>query len=274
MGRVIMRIFLLTLFATVAIGVPAFHHYNPTLAIEVPAFAEVETAEAVQPLAESDGTTFPIAGQDPDPPDFEEGIVLDAQGSCEVGELVRFDASQSNVEGLTWQILPHTPDFEVIEEGRRAFFSARVPGKFLVIIAGASAGKPYLQHHTIIVEGEPLPPSPKTLPQKVRGWVDEVEDYDGKADKAKAMAGAFRKLAANEDIEVEEILEATAVANSAILGDDLDQWIPFLDRLGQELDAYVEGDDLSTRKQYREVWLLIASGIEQAVPAEEKNNQN
>jgi hypothetical protein len=205
------------------------------------------------------GQSFRIAGQEP----VEEiGIILRAQEDAEIGELVRLDARESVVDGLTWQIIPDTPDFEVIEDGRRAFFSSRVGGSYLVIIAAAKDGIPFLKHHTITVIGEEPEPGPENLAGKVRRWTKAVEDYEGRAEHAKAMALVFRKLATADDVSVDQMLEATATANSAVLGDNLEKWLPLLEPLGAELDAISAADGLDTREQYEAVWLAIADGID------------
>lgn len=256
MRYVYFRIFLLSFFVGAALGFPVYKVYQeihdaPKVAkLDVPTLAE-----------EGVGNSFPIAGQDPVPAD---GIILKAPDICEIGELVRFDARDSTVN-LTWQILPATNDFEVVDQGKRAFFTSRIPGSYLVIIAGAKEDVPYLVHHTIVVEGD-FEPGPVTLAQKVSGWVAQVEDYEGKDIKAAALADVFRSLATKEEVSVDDMLEATAVANSAVLGDDLEKWVPFLEALGNELDAYVEEGELDTRADYREIWLLIAKGIERSVP--------
>lgn len=211
------------------------------------------------------GTVFPIAGQDAEP--TEAGLKLRAPDMCEVGELVRFDVSESTVDGITWQILPYTEDFEVIEDGRRAFFSARAEsagGTFLIMVAGAKDGQAFLLHHTIAVAGQPGPPVPETLAIRVTSWAKKVADYEKRKDHAMALAGVFRKLAEADDVKVEQMIEATATANSAILGADLDKWMPFLEALGKELDAYVEADQLTTKEQYKEIWNQIAEGLEKA----------
>lgn len=208
------------------------------------------------------GQSFPIAGQD----ESEiSGIVLRAQDEAEIGELVRIDASASDVDSLAWQIIPYTEDFEVIEDGRRAFFSSRVGGSYLIIIGAAKGNQAYLTHHTIEVIGEEPEPGPETLSIKVRRWTKSVEKYEMREGHALALAGVFRKLANAEDVDVENMLEATATANSAILGDDLDKWLPLLEPLGQELDTISAAGGLGTRDQYKDVWLAIAEGIEKGV---------
>ena len=204
------------------------------------------------------GSTYPIAGQEPID---ESGVVLQSQDTAEIGELVRLDASASQVDSLTWQIIPHTEDFEVIEDGRRAFFSSRVPGSYLIIIAAAKDQQAFLRHHTIEVIGELSPPGPEGLATKVRRWTRKVKDYEGRKVHALAVAAVFRKLANAEDVDVERMLEATATANSAVLGDHIENWLPLLEPLGAELDFI----GLETRDDYKRVWLSIAEGIEKGI---------
>jgi hypothetical protein len=211
---------------------------------------------------ESDGFTLPVAGQDEAPAD---GIILEAPELADVGELVRFDASQSTVN-LTWQILPYTEDFEVIEGGKRAFFSSRVPGQYLVIIAGAKGDQPYLQHFTIIVDGGDFQPGPLTLSRKVAAMVRKVKDYEGKHADAARLAANFRKAVSTPDLNIETILNDTAVGNSAALGENQAAWEPFLVDLGGELDSFIDAGELNTLDQYKAVWLEIADGIESTIP--------
>lgn len=225
-----------------------------------------EVAEALSDLPEV-GNSFKIAGQDPEPTPAAE-IILRAPDVSEVGELVRLDARESTVDGMIWQILPYSEDFEVIEEGRRAFFTSRSAGTYLFIIAGAKDGQAFLVHHTIIVDGGVDNSDAGTLAAKIRAWLSKVPDYEGKAAKAQAMSAVFSRLANDDGVDVDDLLQATATANAAVLGPDLDKWIPFLDSLGSELDIYVENDELGTREQYREVWLLISKAIDRVFPPE------
>lgn len=215
-----------------------------------------------------------IAKQDVEPSPQPINLVLKAPDTCEIGELVRLDVRDSQVEGIRWQVLPETPDFEVIEDGRRAFFSSRVPGPYLFMIAGAKGGQAYLIYHTVTVDGVVPGPGPNpvviALDKKVVAWAKKVADYDGKKAHLAGMAGVFTKMADNKDVKVEQILEATALANTAILGAKLDAWVPFLDALGTELDSLVSSGGLTTPEQYRTVWLDIAKGLEQAAQATAK----
>jgi len=253
MRYVAFRLFVLVFTCTVILCLPF---------IEVTKHYHTAESGVFLPVA---GETYPVYGQDDEATD-EANLVLRAQASCVVGELVRFDASESTVDGIIWQIKPHSNDFEVIENGRRAFFSSRTPGEYLIIVAAAAAGKPFLVHHTIVVEGEVGPPKPENLGHKIGRWFADVKTPN-KIEEARRVAGVFRTLATTE-IETAKILEATAIANREALGESLNEWIPFLENLGKELDLYVEQGLLSSREQYTEVWAAIANGLEQATKQE------
>ena len=230
----------------------------PTIYKEVRSL-ETPPTKAQQPIA---GQNHPIAGQENGD---DTGIVLRAPDEAEIGELVRLDASSSDVDSLTWQIIPATPDFEVIEDGRRAFFSSRVRGSYLIIIGGAKDQQALLRHHTIDVLGDAPEPGPENLSVRVRRWTKAVKDYEGREAQGLALAGVFRKLGLADDITVDQMLEATATANSAVLGDNLEKWLPLLEPLGRELDLITADGGLSTREQYKDIWLKIAEGIEKGV---------
>jgi hypothetical protein len=93
-------------------------------------------------------------------------------------------------------------------------------------------------------------------------WMPLVEDYDGKVEHTAAVSGVFRKLADREDVPVDNMLEATAIANSAVLGEKLEAWLPFFDKLGEKLDEYSTEGKIQSREDYRRTWLAIAEGID------------
>lgn len=209
------------------------------------AFDDVDAAERA--TVDLDGNAIP-------------GVVLVAPDTCEVGELVKLDATASVVDGLTWQIIPDTPDFEVYDSGRRAHLSARVGGEsFLIILAGAKDGVPFLYHKTIKVNGAPIPLTGLTA--KVKRWLTLLPDGTNRDAKLLAMAGVFQKIS-EQEIDTTDILKTTALANSAVLGESLTTWKPFLDELGKYLDAKVVDGKLSTRDHYQTTWASIARAME------------
>jgi hypothetical protein len=183
--------------------------------------------------------------------------------TVQVGELVRVDLRDSDLTGIDIDILPSSKDFEIIDGGKRAYFSSRVGGEYLVLIAGAKEGSAALGYFRIIVKCKSAPtPATQEVARLCEDWIALVEEYEGKNEHIAAVAGVFRKLADKQDVKVENMLEATAVANSAILGDSLDRWLPFFDKLGGQLDEYGKQGKIKSRDDYRQTWLAISDGIE------------
>ena len=185
----------------------------------------------------------------------ENGIV------AAVGELVRLDLRDSVMGGIAWRVVPETPDFEVIELGRRALLSGRAPGTYTLMIAGAKDDQAFLMFTTVEITAEGAPVPERTLSEKIIEWGKLVPHYPKRKTHAAALAEVFRKIE-KQELSVDKILEATALANSAVLGDDLDKWARFLDKLGTELDALDAAGKLSTREQYQTAWAVIAAGLD------------
>lgn len=182
-------------------------------------------------------------------------IKLTAPDECVVGELVRLDAIESDSEVLKWEVIPSTPDFEAV--GKRAFFSSRVAGDYLIIIAGSEDNKPVLYTHVIRVDGD----SPVThqLDFRIKELLKKVVSHNGREEAIK-LAQSFRAIA-GAGIPVENIVESTARANRSALGNSLEQWKPFLDGLAEYLDT----KQLSTPEDYQKTWNQIADSIERYV---------
>ena len=207
--------------------------------------------------AYTDAEPLPVITQAVDV-EVEPGIRLEAPKTCEIGELVRLDARGSNVTDLVWDILPKTIDFETVDGDKRAFFSARSSGEYLILIAGAKDGKAFLVHQKLIVNGVPAKMS--STARKIGQWLTLVQGVPDRNANLVAMAGVFRKLS-EQPVDPDKMVEATALANSAVLGDNLTGWIPFLDKLGTELDELVDEGKLDTVEQYQATWAAIAKAL-------------
>jgi hypothetical protein len=203
-----------------------------------------------------------IVGQDDADPrldikPIEAALVVKIPAECEVGELVRMDATESKVDGITWRIMPPTEDFVIVDEGRRAFFSSRSGGEFLIIVAGARDGSPFLYVQTLTVEGSPIPTTGLAL--KVDAWMKKAPNGD--ITKLPAMADVFRRLATS-DTSIDDMQKATALANSAVIGEAVAGLAPFLDEIGHELDRLEQDGSLDTREDYKRVWLELAAALD------------
>ncbi len=205
-----------------------------------------------------------IWAQEIDEPTDAPGLVLLAPDTCDIGQLVRLDARESRVDTITWAIIPETDDFEVVDGGRRAFFSSRVGGEFLIILAGANGGVPFLMYQKLTVTGSDRKAvNNPALTKMVSKWVDMIPEYKGREAHVAAIAAVFRQP--TEGVDIDSILDATARAATAIVGKDKSKWIPFMERLGNELDRMSDAGELNTREQYVVAWVQIARGIEKGL---------
>lgn len=195
-------------------------------------------------------------------PAFAE-IKLEAPNECVVGELVTLDASESTCEKLKWQVLEvdvalsECVDFKAF--GKVACFSARTSSIWLVLISGvAEDGSPEMITHKLVVGGAGGPAA-VNLDSKIRSWSKAIDKTEKTKGEAMKLAQSFRAIS-NADIPADKFLEATAKANKQALGEALQAWVPFLDRLGEYLDSA----QLNTTEDYQAIWVEIADGIERA----------
>lgn len=172
--------------------------------------------------------------------------VLTVPKTVAVGELVRFDASKSTADSFKW-IAPNS-DFQTFEGGKKAVFSARVPGEYQFILAVAKEGTVDVITVTITVTDHP------NLKQLIRQWSQGLP-------RAPAVAAAFERVAVTAPATPEEWIKLTAEANRKALGVDAPKWRPFFQKLSDYLHARAEAGELTTPEQHKEIWLQIAEAL-------------
>lgn len=194
-------------------------------------------------------------------PVVEAKVVLIAPSQARVGELVRFDASDSVADSFKWLLVPQScPDFEVYDAGRKAVFSARMEGEYVFIVAVAKEGTVDVVRHVIKVVGPPPMPVTDSLAEWIPfwNWAEMLPQ-----DECKALAASFEEIAARQDelTKPEDWLRATAEANRAVLGDRLPAWKPMLDKIGTALRKRAESGALATPEEHAAAWLEVAKGL-------------
>lgn len=185
-------------------------------------------------------------------------IVLTVPEKAKIGELVTLDASASAASSFKW-VAP-TPDFLVIEGGKKAVFSARKAGLYTFTLAVALRDTVDVQTFTIAVEGPVAPPTTDDLEAWIPYWRAEM---DLPADKLEALAVAFEQtsLKMTTLLTPEAIIKATAEANRAALGESLPQFVPLLQKIMAGLDKLAKSGQMKTPEQHAIVWQAIARGL-------------
>lgn len=215
------------------------------------------------------------------PDDVEPGtiadIVINAQESAEVGELVRFDVSKSTADSFKWVLVPDSIDFEIYDEGQRAVFSARHPGEYMFIVGCAYQGTIDIVTHIVTIEGgdpdPPIPPNPDipNIPKPGDGaglgewlayWCSQTQcsKYET-LQVAGSFEGVAAQISAGVLTDTKSIIEATANANRQALGDSLTDWLPVLREIQTELKSRAEAGILITPEQHAATWREIARGM-------------
>jgi len=202
-------------------------------------------------------------------------IVIEGPKEIKIGQLARLDVTKSAGKTFKWQILPSGVDFEVYDDGRKVIFSSGIPGDYTFIVACANDNDVDIKVLTIKVlpnDGSPIPgPVPPVPPSPVAGlkgqvivWAGVVNSPNKKAEAAK-LATSFLAIQASikggQLVTIEQIIEATKVANRESLGNSLQVWVPFLEQLQKYLQTQAEAGLLVTPEQHAQVWGEISEGL-------------
>ena len=203
----------------------------------------------------------PVLAQDPvEPVPAEARIVLTAPSTARIGELIRLDASESVADSFEWALVPQIlRDFETYAGGSKACFSARTAGDYQFVVACAKDGTVDVKVIIIRVLAPPETPQSASLAAWIPFW---AWDYDLPEQQRLELAASFEALANRADLQDPAAwAQATAAANRALLGDDIDTWKGLLGKIGASLQKLAESGALSTPEDHRAIWLEIAQGL-------------
>ena len=178
-------------------------------------------------------------------------IILNAPSTGSIGELIELDASKSSATSFTWRVIPETPNFKIIEKGKKLLFCSGETGTFLFIIAAAKRDSVDCIVHTIIIKGAPVI---NTLVKRVRSWLPKNSD----SKILEKLAKSFERVASAGHTDVAVLVKTTALSNRGILGSDLEEWTPFL----QSLSAYLKENYIeATVEDHLELWFKLAAAL-------------
>jgi len=189
-------------------------------------------------------------------------IVVEAPSTVQAGELVKINVGKSIADSFSWRVEPPTKNFEVVDGGRKAYFSHGTAGEFLFIIAAAKDGTSDVRTFRIKVIGSDAPPGPVSIAAKVPDWCKSVQS-PAKRDDALKLAQSFSSVAAiiKPTMTPADIVEATKKSNQDALGDNVKHWEPFLLALQSELKAQAAAGSLVNTDAHVKAWREIADGL-------------
>jgi hypothetical protein len=206
--------------------------------------------------------------------DGDAKIVIKAPTTGEVGELVRLDVSESRADDFKWILVPSTVDFEIYDDGKKAVFSARKPGDYMFIVACSNGGSVDVATCIVTITGNapappdsvvPVVPDPgagATLTQTLPYWCSQQKRPQKEAlQLAASFDSVAASISAGVNTDPRAIVELTAQTNRQALGASMDDWLPVLQRLQQELKLRAESGTLRTAEDHAQTWREIAQGL-------------
>jgi subtilisin family serine protease len=196
-------------------------------------------------------------------------VILECPTEIRSGALLILDASKSKGVNFNWIVEPATPNFLVIDGGKRAVFSAP-GGTYRFYVAGAQGDRIDAEFRTVNVVGggvtpDPVGPTPEV--PKVIEWIKLVPGEKALVkEETQALAKAFRsvqaQIAAGVLRDPNSIIAATAVANRGSLGDRATAWKPFFIELEKSLNAKRDAGELATAEDHQREWSALAKELE------------
>lgn len=177
-------------------------------------------------------------------------ISLVAPIEARIGELVILDASESEAAAFIWKVVPETRDFQIIEDGRRAFFTSRRPGTYLFVIAAAKADDVDCILHEIQIIGNPTIEDEFMI--LVKSWLPSEPDPR----ILQALARSF--IASTNTEDVATLVKQTSVANQAVLGSKLAAYKPFLIKFSEYLKQNYSDKSF---EEHVTLWLKLAETL-------------
>ena len=208
--------------------------------------------------------------------------------NAQVGDLVVLTAEDQDdtttAAKYAWSVVPSTVQKRLMEGDKVAVLVFDEPGEYAIVLATASGADLKQEVHYISVTGdEPSPepgpsptpepePEPDPTPEPDSEWatwvynlaIETVVDSN-RSEQAKLLSEQLQtvsaKIAANAIKTPREARVELRAANNRALGINASAWIEFSLRLSSHLAELSDKGELSTMRQYQEIYLGIAEGL-------------
>jgi hypothetical protein len=186
-------------------------------------------------------------------------VIIEGPAEITIGQLARLTVEKSAGKTFKWQVLPAAAaeNLQIYDDGRRAVFSSPSTGEVIFIVACSNEGDVDVKTYALkITNGVVVPPNtPDTPVNPATGVVGRVYDW------AKSVNAIASQIDSGQLTTADDIAAATKVGNRTALGNSLQAWVPFLEKLQKEMRTQSEAGLLVTPPQHSLLWRQIAEGL-------------
>lgn len=187
--------------------------------------------------------------------------LIEAPIEAQPGELVILEAKIA-AASYTWKVIPDNENYKIIEDGKKLIFSSQYPGQYIFVLAAAKGDTVDMIVHTINIvvyepEPEPAPivePAVDTFIELVKTWLPE--DYEH--NEPMLLSRSFELVALIGHDDIDKFLKVTALSNRTSLGEELDKWKPFLEKVSQYCKENLAEKDIDAHIEF---WLELAKAL-------------
>ena len=177
-------------------------------------------------------------------------IVINVPAAAGIGELVTLDASASTTP-FSWYFISEDADFKVIENGKKAVFCARKPGNYTFILTAANGSSVV---KTIVIQLQ----KPVVVVTNILDGVLNLIPKNAKPSILEKVARSFERVASAGHTDIGILVKTTAASNRAILGDNLEEWKPFLIAFSSYLKTNLKDESIDA---HVETWFKLALAL-------------
>ncbi len=218
-----------------------------------------------------DKTSMTVCGDEDDntPREDKAEISINAPDKVKVGDMIVLDLSESLGAGFDYAVEPTPPGLRTFDNGQVIVCGTGDENvTYTFMISCALGGDSDIGIHKVKVTGAQIPGPPpdpgQNIVEKVKDWASDV-DSPTKRDDAIKLAQSFASVAIiieqNTFNTPAELVQATATSNKDALGDNLENWTPFLNSLMQELKAMAQLGKLGNMAEHARLWKEIAQAL-------------
>ena len=198
------------------------------------------------------------------------------------GSLAAFTVPPETGEA-SWCLIPNEPQgcFQIDTASQRLYFASPIEGRYTIVAAMTAENKPLLVSKTFIngkgdANPSPTPLPPPNPPNTLKSWVKtnlpKLVESANTAKERELVADCFEQVAAKIGVTIKTPQNAQTQIRLAIVSNlakssktAINDWQPFLERLGEQLTKEL-GVKINDVNEIKRIFNTVAGALREAKP--------